>query len=40
MSFPVPRLFHRGRHLLLWAMALVLAASAAPWIERGASADR
>lgn len=40
MSFPVPRLFHRGRHLLLWAMALVLAAFAAPWIERGATSDR
>ena len=40
MSLPVPRLFHRGRHLLLWAMALVLAAFAAPWVERGTSADR
>ena len=40
MSIPVPRLFHRGRHVLLWAMALVLAAFAAPWVERGATADR
>jgi acyl-CoA thioesterase-1 len=40
MSFPLPRLFHRGRHLLLWAMAFVLAAAAAPWVERGATADR
>jgi acyl-CoA thioesterase I len=40
MNFPMPRLFHRGRHLLLWAMALVLAAFAAPWVERGAGADR
>ena len=39
MRFAMPRLFHRGRHALLWAMALVLAASAAPWIERGATAD-
>jgi lysophospholipase L1-like esterase len=40
MSFPLPRLFHRGRHLLLWTMAFVLAAAAAPWVERGATADR
>ena len=40
MNFPLPRLFHRGRHLLLWAMAFVLAAFAAPWVERGAGTDR
>ncbi len=40
MRFLVPLLFHRGRHVLLWAMALVLAAAAAPWVERGATADR
>jgi lysophospholipase L1-like esterase len=39
MRFLVPRLFHRGRHLLLWVMALVLAA-AAPWVEREATTDR
>lgn len=38
MSFPLPRLFHRARHVLLWATALVLAASSAPWVERGATA--
>ena len=40
MNLRLPRLFHRGRHVLLWAMAFVLAAAAAPWIERGATADR
>lgn len=40
MKFLVPRLFHRGRHVLLWAMALVLAAAAAPWSERAVRADR
>ncbi len=39
MRFLVPRLFHRGRHVLLWAMAFVLAAAAAPWVERGVTAD-
>jgi acyl-CoA thioesterase-1 len=34
MRLPAPRLFHRWRHVPLWAMALVLAA-AAPWTERG-----
>ncbi len=40
MNFPRLRLFRSARHLLLWAMALVLAAAASPWIERGATADR
>jgi len=35
----VPGLFYRKRHVLLWAMALVLAAYAAPWIERRTTAD-
>jgi acyl-CoA thioesterase I len=40
VNFQLPRLFHRGRHVLLWAMAFVLAAAAAPWVERGATTDR
>jgi lysophospholipase L1-like esterase len=39
MKFLVPGLFRRKRHILLWAMAFVLAASAAPWIERRATVD-
>ena len=40
MTLLVPRLFYRKRHILLWAMAFVLAAAAAPWIEHRATADR
>jgi acyl-CoA thioesterase I len=39
MRLLVPQLFHRGRHVLLWAMAFVLAAAAAPWVERSVTAD-
>jgi len=40
MRFRMPRVFRRGRHAPLWAMVLVLAAAAAPWVERDATADR